>query len=81
MTEQELLKIAIKEKRRQALYFITIIVIVSVSLGLGWLNSAFGREAWKQQAETWQAQYLDLYDEFTREVDQEPDAPAPDQIA
>ncbi|AXQ52889.1 hypothetical protein SEA_NEFERTHENA_25 [Microbacterium phage Neferthena] len=81
MTEQELLKIAIKEKRRQAWYFITIIIVLAVSLGLGWLNSALGREAWRQQADTWQAQYLDLYDEFIQEVGQEPSAPAPDDIA
>lgn len=81
MTEQELLRIAIKEKRRQAWYFITILVIVAVSLGLGWLNSALGREAWMDQAETWQAQYLDLYDEFTSVVGEEPNAPSPDKVA
>lgn len=81
MTEQELLKIAIKEKRRQGMIFAGILVFVIISMGLGWLTSAIGREAWKQQADTWQQEYLDLYDEYTQEVGQEPDAPAPDKVA
>lgn len=73
-------KQALKERRRQALYFVTIIVVVVLSMGLGWTNSVIGREAWKQQAESWQTAYLSLYDEFTREVGEEPDAPAPNQV-
>lgn len=81
MTEKDLLRIAIAEKRRQAWYFITIILVVSVSLGAGWISASLARDTWKQQSDTWQAQYLDLYEEFTQEVGQKPDAPAPDQIA
>lgn len=71
---------ALKERRQQALYFITIIVVVVLSMGLGWMSSVSGREAWKQQAETWQSKYLSLYDEFIREVGEEPDALSPDQV-
>ena len=46
---------ALRERRRQALYFITIIVVVVLSMGLGWISSVSEREAWKQRAETWQS--------------------------
>ena len=71
---------SLKERRRQALYFVTIIMVVVLSMGLGWMSAVSGREAWKQQAETWQSEYLSLYDEFTREVGEEPDALSPNQV-
>lgn len=81
MTEQELLRMALKDKRRQAWYFIFIILVACLALGGGWLNSALGRAAWIDQANTWQQQYLDLYDEFTHETGDKPKAPAPDEVA
>lgn len=81
MTEQDLLKIAIKEKRQQAIYFTILLIVVALSLGIGWLTASIGRQDWHDQANTWQQQYLDLYDEFTQRVGETPSAPPPDQIA
>lgn len=61
--------------------FTAITAVLSLSLGAGWITASLGRDAWKQQAETWQEQYIELYDEYTRAVGEEPAAPAPDKVS
>lgn len=77
----ELLEAAHRDKRRLFFVYLTVIVTLGVALGGGWLSAWAGREAWHEQAMTWQEQYVELYDEFTATTGDEPDAPDPDRVA
>ena len=81
MTEKELIRLAAKDKRRQALYFISLLTIMVLSMGTGWLSSSLSRDAWQQQSNSWQTQYLDLYQEYTQRVGSEPSTPTPNEVA
>lgn len=77
----ELLRASIRERRRLFFGFIIILAVVTSALGAGWISAWGGREAWHEQAMTWQERYVELYDEFTSATGEEPDAPDPAIVA
>lgn len=82
MTDTEaLLKASIRDRRRLFLAFTVLLVLVAGSLGAGWMSAWAGRDAWHEQAMTWQDRYVELYDEFTVATGEEPSAPDPDTVA
>lgn len=82
MTDTEaLLKASVRERRRLFLAFSVLLVLVAGALGAGWLSAWAGRDAWHEQAMTWQDRYIELYDEFTLVTGEEPDAPDPEVVA
>lgn len=76
-----LLYAARRDQRRLFWIFLAIVLAASTTLGLGWLGSWQGREAWHEQAMTWQDRYVELYEEFTAATGEEPDAPDPEVVA
>lgn len=76
-----MLRAAQRDRLRLTLIFTTIFVLVCGSLVAGWSVTWNGREAWREQAMTWQERYVELYDEFTAETGQEPIAPEPSEVA
>ena len=82
MTDPDrLLEAARRERRRIVLVFATLLAIVTGTLTVGWISAWEGREAWHEQAMTWQDRYIELYDEFTAATGEEPAAPDPGQVA
>jgi hypothetical protein len=82
MTDTEaLLKASVRERRRLVLIFSVLLALVTSALGVGWMNAWGGREAWHEQAMTWQDRYVELYEEFTTATGEEPDAPDPEVVA
>ncbi|MCK2024072.1 collagen-like protein [Microbacterium sp. kSW2-24] len=77
----DLLNASIRERRRLVIVFTALIAVVAIALGVGWLSAWGGREAWHEQAMTWQDRYVELYDEFTVATGEEPDAPEPGVVA
>lgn len=76
-----MLRAAQRDRLRITLIFTTIFVLVCGALIAGWTTTWNGREAWREQAMTWQERYVELYDEFTAETGQEPVAPEPAEVA
>lgn len=82
MTDHEaLLKASVRERRRLVLVFSVLLALVSAALGVGWMSAWGGREAWHEQAMTWQDRYVELYEEYTTATGEEPDAPDPEVVA
>ncbi|GGM42138.1 collagen-like protein [Microbacterium saperdae] len=82
MTDTEaLLSASVRERRRLVLVFSVLLALVTGALTLGWVGAWNGREAWHEQAMTWQDRYVELYDEFTVATGEEPDAPEPSIVA
>jgi len=82
MTDQDaLLAAALRDRRRIILVFSAVLAIVAISLTTGWVLAWNGRDAWRDQAMTWQERYVQLYDEFTVETGDEPSAPEPAEVA
>lgn len=77
----DLLKAAHRDMRRLFFAFVTILLVLASGLGGGWLSAWAGREAWHEQAMTWQDRYVELYEEFTAATGEEPDAPDPEVVA
>lgn len=77
----DLLKAAHRDMRRLFFAFMTILLVLASGLGGGWLSAWAGREAWHEQAMTWQDRYVELYEEFTAATGEEPDAPDPEVVA
>lgn len=77
----DLLKAAHRDKRRLFFTYVTVLLALAIALGGGWISAWAGREAWHEQAMTWQQQYVDLYDEFTATTGEEPAAPDPAVVA
>lgn len=77
----ELLQASIRERRRLIIVFVVLLSLVSATLSAGWVSAWNGREAWHEQAMTWQDRYVELYDEFTVATGEEPDAPEPGIVA
>ncbi|UPL13002.1 collagen-like protein [Microbacterium galbinum] len=82
MTDTEsLIEASVRERRRQGFIFTIALLVVGVFLSVGWLSAWNGREAWHEQAMTWQDRYVELYDEYTATTGEEPDAPEPGVVA
>lgn len=71
----------LRDRRRLIVVFALVIALVIGTFGVGWTLSATGRDAWREQAMTWQERYVELYDEFTAETGEEPSAPEPADVA
>ncbi|KQQ65692.1 collagen-like protein [Microbacterium sp. Leaf320] len=72
---------ATKERRRLILVFTSLLIVMSFTLLAGWLSAWNGREAWHEQAMTWQDRYIELYEEYTLATGEEPSAPDPENVA
>lgn len=82
MTETEaLLNASVRERRRLVILFTAVILVILAFFGTAWLIERGRGDAWREQALTWQDNYLGLYDEFTTATGEEPDAPEPSDVA
>lgn len=79
--DNDLLRAAQRERRRLIRIFFALISVLAITLTAGWASAWQGREAWRDQAMTWQERYVELYDEFTAETGEEPSAPEPAEVA
>lgn len=76
-----LLAAAQRDRTRIIVVFSAVLAVVAITLTAGWVSAWNGREAWREQAMTWQQRYIELYDEFTAETGEEPSAPEPADVA
>ncbi|MFT4156631.1 MAG: hypothetical protein QM630_01680 [Microbacterium sp.] len=75
------LRAAQRERRRLILVFAVMLALITGLFAAGWGSAWESREAWHEQAMTWQDRYVELYDEFTEVTGEEPNAPDPDTVA
>lgn len=79
--DNDLLRAGQRERQRLIRIFFALISVLAITLTAGWSSAWQGREAWRDQAMTWQERYVELYDEFTAETGEEPSAPEPAEVA